>query len=90
MARAVPAREPRSRLDPMNTTVPAPTKNKRLLAWVHEVAQLTEPDQIQWCDGSAEEYDRLCQELVDAAVEDEIQRALMTSETRSHSASSRG
>ncbi len=49
----------------MNTTVPAPTKNERLLAWVEETAALTEPDQIYWCDGSAEEYDRLCQELVD-------------------------
>ena len=45
----------------MSTTVPAPTKNERLLAWVEEVAALTEPDAIHWCDGSAEEYDRLCQ-----------------------------
>ena len=50
----------------MNTTAPAPTKNERLLAWVEEVAALTEPDQIHWCDGSAEEYERLCQELVEA------------------------
>ena len=50
----------------MNTTVPAPTKNERLLAWVKEVETLTEPDQVYWCDGSAEEYDRLCQDLVDA------------------------
>ncbi|MCW3025694.1 MAG: Phosphoenolpyruvate carboxykinase [Solirubrobacterales bacterium] len=47
-------------------TVPAPTKNERLLAWVEEVARLAEPDEIRWCDGSAEEYDSLCQELVGA------------------------
>jgi phosphoenolpyruvate carboxykinase (GTP) len=44
----------------------APTKNERLLAWVEESASLTEPSAIHWCDGSAEEYDRLCQELVAA------------------------
>jgi phosphoenolpyruvate carboxykinase (GTP) len=43
----------------------APTKNQKLIAWVEEFARLTEPDEIHWCDGSAEEYERLCHELVD-------------------------
>ncbi|MEI8049921.1 MAG: phosphoenolpyruvate carboxykinase (GTP) [Actinomycetes bacterium] len=43
----------------------APTKNAKLIAWVDEVAALTQPDEVYWCDGSAEEYDRLCQLLVD-------------------------
>ena len=42
-----------------------PTKNKKLIEWVEEVARLTTPDRIHWCDGSAEEYDALCQQLVD-------------------------
>ena len=44
----------------------AATKNQKLISWVEEFAELTQPDAIHWCDGSAEEYDRLCQELVDA------------------------
>jgi len=43
-----------------------PTQNRKLIAWVDEVAALTTPDQVVWCDGSAEEYDRLAQLLVDS------------------------
>jgi len=48
------------------TEVSAPTNHAKLIAWVDEVAQLTQPDSVYWCDGSAEEYDRLAQELVDS------------------------
>jgi len=48
------------------TEVSAPTNHARLLAWVEEVAQLTRPDSIHWCDGSAEEYEGLAQGLVDS------------------------
>jgi len=42
-----------------------PTENKKLIAWVDEVAALAQPASVEWCDGSADEYDRLCQVLVD-------------------------
>jgi len=44
----------------------APTKNQKLLDWVRDVADLTQPDRIEWCDGSEEEWDRLTQQLIDA------------------------
>jgi phosphoenolpyruvate carboxykinase (GTP) len=40
--------------------------NQELLQWIEEVAALTKPKDIYWCDGSEEEYNRLCQGLVDA------------------------
>ncbi|MFE6050233.1 phosphoenolpyruvate carboxykinase (GTP) [Kitasatospora sp. NPDC056446] len=43
----------------------APTRHKQLLAWVSEIAELTQPDRIEWCDGSDEEYHRLADLLVD-------------------------
>ncbi|SEK26368.1 phosphoenolpyruvate carboxykinase (GTP) [Streptacidiphilus jiangxiensis] len=42
----------------------APTKHTKLLAWVQEIAELTQPDRIEWCDGSEAEYQRLCDLLV--------------------------
>jgi phosphoenolpyruvate carboxykinase (GTP) len=45
---------------------PVPTKHDKLLAWVEQIAELTQPDAIHWCDGTDEEYDALCGELVEA------------------------
>ena len=50
----------------LNLNAPAYVKNARLLAWVADMAALCKPDTIYWCDGTKEEYDRLCQQLVDA------------------------
>src|ERR1700749_860743 len=44
----------------------APTKHKRLLAGVREVAERTQPDRVYWCDGSQEEWERLTAALVAA------------------------
>ncbi|VTU18752.1 Phosphoenolpyruvate carboxykinase [GTP] [Variovorax sp. PBS-H4] len=45
---------------------PAYVKNAKLVAWVADMAALCKPEAIHWCDGSQEEYERLCQLLVDA------------------------
>ncbi len=42
------------------------TDNETLTTWVAEIAELTKPRAIHWCDGSAEEYERVCRELVEA------------------------
>jgi phosphoenolpyruvate carboxykinase (GTP) len=47
-------------------TSTAPTANARLLSWVSEIQALCQPDQIHWCDGTQQEYDRLCQHMVDS------------------------
>ena len=48
--------------------IPSYVKNKMLVDWVKETAELCKPDKIYWCDGTEEEYDKLCQNLVDAGV----------------------
>lgn len=50
----------------LELNVPAHVKNARLIAWVADMAALCKPDSIYWCDGSEAEYQRLCQQLVDA------------------------
>ncbi len=57
------------------STAPAPTTNTKLEAWVGEIASLTQPDSVHWCDGSAEEYDALAQALIDAGTFERLSEA---------------
>jgi len=53
-------------MEGLRLNVPAYVKHPRLVAWVAEMAALTEAKDVYWCDGSQAEYDRLCAELVAA------------------------
>ncbi|MDI1275015.1 phosphoenolpyruvate carboxykinase (GTP) [Polaromonas sp.] len=50
----------------LNLNTPGYVRNARLIAWVADMAALCKPDNVYWCDGSDAEYQRLCQQLVDA------------------------
>jgi phosphoenolpyruvate carboxykinase (GTP) len=50
----------------LNLNTPSWVKNAKLVAWVADMAALCKPDTIHWCDGSDEEYQRLCDKLVEA------------------------
>jgi phosphoenolpyruvate carboxykinase (GTP) len=50
----------------LNLNTPSWVKNAKLVAWVADMAALCKPDTIHWCDGSDDEYQRLCGKLVEA------------------------
>ncbi len=62
-------------LSETTTATEAPAKNAKLSAWVEQVAELTQPESIHWCDGSAEEYERLCAEMVEAGTFEKLSDA---------------
>ena len=51
-------------MESIEINAPASVSNLKLLQWVKETAALCQPDSVCWCDGSVEEYDRLCEEMV--------------------------
>jgi phosphoenolpyruvate carboxykinase (GTP) len=56
---------PQSPMTKRNASQPLAT-NKNLLKWVGKISDLTKPAAIHWVDGSEEEYDQLCAEMVEA------------------------
>ncbi|MFZ4812804.1 MAG: phosphoenolpyruvate carboxykinase, partial [Ilumatobacteraceae bacterium] len=63
----------------------ATTTNTRLQAWVAEWVTILQPDAVYWCDGSAEEYDRLCHELVAAGTFAQLDEAKRPNSYWAHS-----
>ena len=56
----------------MTHATTAPTTHLKLLAWVEQVAELTQPEDVHWCDGSAEEYEKLCRQMVERGTFDRL------------------
>src|ERR1700694_4437418 len=46
--------------------IPSYVTNTKFRAWVEEMVALCKPDRVHWCDGSQEEYDRLCEQMVES------------------------
>ena len=63
----------------------ATTTNTRLQQWVDEWAAILQPDSVYWCDGSAEEYDELCQVLVDGGTFTKLDEAKRPNSYWAHS-----
>ncbi|MEI8397631.1 MAG: phosphoenolpyruvate carboxykinase (GTP) [Actinomycetes bacterium] len=63
----------------------ATTGNARLTQWVKDWAEVLQPDAIYWCDGSADEYERLCQSLVDAGIFTKLDEAKRPNSYWAHS-----
>ena len=63
-------------MEGLRLNAPAYVKHQRLIAWVAEIAALTEARDVYWCDGSQAEYERLCQQLVEAGTFKKLNPAL--------------
>jgi phosphoenolpyruvate carboxykinase (GTP) len=57
------------------TAATAPTTHSKLIEWINGIAELTQPESVHWCDGSAEEYDMFCQRLLEAGTFERLDEA---------------